>query len=160
MEYNACTLASLHIIYASSTGHTEYVIDTLVAFLELNGISDIEVQKAERATDMDLSRGDILLLACGTWNTGGSEGQLNTHMYDLLRKRAKDVNLQEKKCVMISLGDTRYYFTARATEHLRHFITTHNGKECCTPLVVINDPYDQDEKIQKWAEKHLLPVLQ
>ena len=115
----------------------------------------LTAQRAEEAQPADLERGDVLILACGTWNTGGSEGQLNIHMDALLKGRAKSVDLHAKPCAIIALGDERYRYTCRATEHLMQFILQHNGTTCTTPLLIVNEPYGQEEKIRKWGEKFL-----
>jgi hypothetical protein len=70
----------LHIVFASTSGHTEYVVDTLID--SLKGIVpewEIEKTMAEKTQPQDLLRGDVLVLASATWNTGGIEGQLNPH---------------------------------------------------------------------------------
>jgi hypothetical protein len=41
---------------------------------------------------------DILLLASATWNTGSIEGQLNPHMWELLKDKAKNLDLAGKRC--------------------------------------------------------------
>jgi len=146
--------ASLQIVYASSSGHTEHVIDELMAFLKEKAPKiDVIKLRAEQAKSEDLLAGDILLLACGTWNTGGSEGQLNIHMQTLLKERAKGVDLKQKPCAIIALGDDQYYYCGRATEHLMQFVLQHNGTQCGHPLLIINEPYGQEEKIRKWGEK-------
>jgi len=148
-------ISSVQIIYASSSGHTEYVIESLTDYLNENSDLSVEVKRAEEAQAEDLEKGDVLVLACGTWNTGGVEGQLNMHMDSLLKGRAKDVSLEKKPCAIIALGDDRYYYTGRATEHLMQFAITHDGVTPFTPLLIINEPYGQEEKIQKWADKFL-----
>jgi len=151
-------VASLSIIFSTSTGHTEYVIDTLIASLHAKAPKlKVEKLRAELAQPQDLLKGDVLLLASGTWNTGGTEGQLNPHMYALLKEQAKDADLGKKSCLLVALGDDRYHYTARATEHLMQFVTQHNGT-VADSLIVINEPYGQEEKIAKWAEKILAKV--
>ncbi|MFA7681971.1 MAG: flavodoxin domain-containing protein [Candidatus Peribacteraceae bacterium] len=153
-------MSSLSIIYATSTGHTEHVIETLQKHLaEKSPSLVLHVQRAETAGPEDLLAGDVLLLACGTWNTGGSEGQLHIHMDALLNSRAKDIDLQEKPCAIIALGDDRYYYSCRATEHLMQFVLRHNGRPLSTPLLIVNEPYGQEEKIQKWGEKLFVSFL-
>ncbi len=143
-------MKTLHIIYASTSGHTEYVIDVLQGELQTAGIS-LTRQIAEKATAEDFAKGDVLLLACGTWNTGSIEGQLNPHMHELLKVRVKDLDLKKKQCTFIALGDERYHYTARAGEHLRAFIETHGGVISHDPLTIVNAPYEQEAKIAKWA---------
>lgn len=150
-------MSALHIIYASGSGHTEYVVNVLRAHLAEHAPKlTVTLTRAEQAQPEDLLKGDVLLLASGTWNTGGIEGQLQPQMFDLLMKRAKDTVLSGKLCTCIALGDERYFYTARAGEHLRKFIVDHGGHVCMDPLAIINEPYGQEERVYKWAEKFLL----
>lgn len=154
-------MASIHVIYASTSGHTEFVVDTLIAYLKEQASSlEISKQLAEQAYPDDLLRSDLLILASGTWNTGGVEGQLNLHMHEFLLKRSAGANLNGHKVSTIALGDERYYYTSRAGEHLRSFVQTHGGVIAGNPLVVVNEPYGQETRIKKWGDKilSLLPI--
>lgn len=145
---------SIHIVYASTSGHTEYVADTLAAVLrEKNPKRKIERQRAELVKPEDLLRGDVLILASSTWNTGNVEGQLNPHMYTLLLDRAKDADLKKRKMALIALGDERYFYTANAAKHLEAFAQSHGGILVCPTLKIVNEPYGQEETVQKWAEQ-------
>jgi flavodoxin I len=164
---------ALQIIYATTSGHTEYVIQALCEHLEnpksqesksqTNSKSqspnskniEVNVKRAELAEAEDFAKGDVLLLACGTWNAMGREGQLDPHMFVLLNKKAKGIDLAGKQCLVISLGDDRFKYTARATEHLANFINNHGGHMLMPPLVIVNDPYGQEEHVTKWGDKLL-----
>jgi len=148
----------IHVIFTTSTGNTEHVIGVLRKHFDDKGIK-VTTQRAEEAQPEDLLKADVLILACGTWNTGGSEGQLHMRMDAFLNGRAKDIDLNGKQVGLISLGDERFYFTGRATEHLIQFVMNHNGKVLGSPLLIMNDPIGQEEKVQKWGEK-LLEQLQ
>jgi flavodoxin len=143
---------SLHIIYASTSGHTEYVIDHLIG--ALSGV-EVEKQRVELARPEDLLKGDMLILACGTWNTGSIEGQLNPHMYDFLLGRAAGVDLKGKEVAVIGLGDERYHFTCKAADHLEEFVKSHYGQLHNPTLRIINEPYGQEDKVKTWANKLL-----
>jgi flavodoxin I len=66
---------SLDIVFASTSGHTEYVTEALIDCLHSVAPGWQIVQTvAEKARPEDLLRGDIVLLASSTWNTGGVEG--------------------------------------------------------------------------------------
>lgn len=147
-------MSSIHIIYASTSGHTEYVVEVLSAFFESKNIDFIE-QRIEEVQVSDLSRGDVLIFASGTWNTGGVEGQLNPLMHEFFTAHDKDIDLKNKRCGIIALGDDRYFYTGRSGEHIRKFILSHNGSVIEPPLMVINEPYGQEAKILKWGEKFL-----
>src|ERR1700704_5918678 len=95
----------LHIVFASTSGHTEYVVDALIDSLKsIIPAWEIEETKAEKTQPQDLLSGDVLLLASATWNTGGTEGQLNPHMCALLHDKAKTLDLGGKPCACIGLG--------------------------------------------------------
>ncbi len=154
-----CTMLpmpSMHIIFASTSGNTEFVVDTLMADLKAKQ-PDMEVtkQRAEEAQAEDLQKGDVLLLASSTWNYDAVEGYLNMHMRELLEKRSGDVDLAGRPVALIILGDDRYYYTGRGTERFMQFLMSHNGKSCTMPLIVINEPFDQEEKIREWTDKLL-----
>lgn len=150
-------MSSLQIIYASTSGHTEYVVSIVMEVLQ-NAKLHVAGCKAEAAKPEDLLKGDILILGCGTWNTDGPEGQMNPHMKDLLVGRAKDIDLAGKPVAIIALGDDRYFYTCRAGEHMRRFILDHGGKILGDALLVVNEPYGQEERVQKWATSLLQKI--
>ena len=104
---------SLHIVFASTSGHTEYVVEALIDSLKSTTPGwKIKELMAEKAQPQDLLSGDVLLLASATWNTGGIEGQLNPHMWVLLHDKAKTLDLAGKPCACIGLWVHRYFYTA------------------------------------------------
>ncbi len=146
-------IRTLTIVYSSATGHTEFVIDAVEAALK--GTADLRIvrQKAETTQPEDLLKGDVLLLACGSWNTGGAEGQLSPYMHDLLTGRAKDAELKGQSAAAIGLGDERYYFTARAADKLTEYLQSRGAKLLLPTLKIVNDPFDQTKKIDAWAKE-------
>jgi flavodoxin I len=144
----------LHVVFASTSGHTEYVVNTLIESLK-STIPDWEIKEtmAEKTQPQDLLSGDVLLLASSTWNTGGIEGQLNPHMWVLLNERSKNLDLAEKPCVCIGLGDHRYFYTARAADHLQNYVKTHHGRLISPTLKIIDEPYGQEEAVRVWGRQ-------
>jgi flavodoxin len=143
----------VHIVFASTSGHTEYLVDTLIDFLSpLVPGRQIAATIAEKTHPEDLLRGDVLVLASSTWNTGSVEGQLNPHMWVLLQEKAKNLDLAGKPCACIGLGDDRYFYTARAADLLQSYVKTHRGRLILPTLRVINEPYGQEEKVRVWAK--------
>jgi flavodoxin I len=64
-------LRSLHIVFASTSGHTEYVVEALIDSLKsITPGWEIEETMAEKTQPQDLLSGGVLLLASSTWNTG------------------------------------------------------------------------------------------
>jgi flavodoxin len=144
----------LHIVFASTSGHAEYVMDALIDSLKRTTPGwEIEETRAEKTQPQDLLSGDILLLASATWNTGGIEGQLNPHMWELLNDKAKTLDLAGKPCACIGLGDNRYFYTARAADHLQHYVKAHHGRLIVPTLKIINEPYGQEEAVRVWGKQ-------
>lgn len=145
---------SLSIIFTTSSGHTEFVVDTLIDALQtLNKDLHITKQRAELTKPDDLKKSDMLLLACGSWNTGNVEGQLQPYMHELLMNQAKDIDLTGIVAAAIGLGDERYHFTCKAADRLTDFLKTHNAKLLLPTLKIINEPFDQTKKIETWAKE-------
>jgi flavodoxin I len=145
---------SLHIVFASTSGHTEYVVEALIDFLKRTTTDwEIEETMAEKAHPLDLLTGDVLLLASATWNTGSIEGQLNPYMWALLHDRAKTLDLASKPCACIGLGDHRYFYTARAADHLQNYVKAHHGRLLVPTLRITDEPYGQEEAVRAWGKQ-------
>jgi flavodoxin I len=152
---------SLQVIFASTSGHTEYVIEALINALHTHAPSwQIQTKLAEQARPQDLLREDILLLASGTWNTGGVEGQLNPYMLELLQSKAKDLDLAGEACGCIGLGDHRYFYEARAADFLENYVETHQGRLLIRTLKIIDEPYGQERMVGNWAQELVTASLQ
>ncbi len=152
-------MASIRIIFGSTSGHTEHVAEEVAAHvrrMKPKGI--VTVQRAETAAAEDLVRDDHLVLAASTWNTGNVEGQLNPHMHQLLTDIARGVNLAGRLVGVIGLGDERYYYKCRAADLMEAFVLSHGGHVIQPVLRIINEPFGQEETVRAWAE-HLLAQL-
>jgi flavodoxin I len=145
---------AVRIVFASTSGHTEYVADALADSLKsITRGWEIEATRAEKMKPQDLLSGDVLLLASSTWNTGSVEGQLNPHMWVLLHDKAKTLDLSGKPCACIGLGDHRYFYTARAADHLQHYVKAHHGRLIVPTLKIIDEPYGQEEAVRVWGKQ-------
>lgn len=152
--FSPIPLSSINILYASTSGNTEYVVDTLTDLLKKSAPTvDVERQLVESAKPEDLLRGDLVILASGTWNFGGVEGQLNERMHRYLFERARGIDLTGKQIAFISLGDDRYYYTTRCTEKFMRFLKESHAKMALIPLIIVNEPYGQEERVMRWGEK-------
>ncbi len=144
---------ALTIVYASTSGHTEFVVDVLMNALNEEQQLRIVKQRAETTQPEDMLKADVLLLASSTWNTGNVEGQLNPYMHELLMDRAATLDLAGKPVAAIGLGDERYYFTAKAADRLTDYVRMHQGRLLLPTLKIVNEPYGQEEKVLAWAKE-------
>lgn len=130
------------------------MVDALIGSLKSMQPSwEIQETVAEKTQPQDLLSGDVLVLASATWNTGGTEGQLNPHMWALLQDKAKTLDLAGKPCACIGLGDHRYFYTARAADHLQHYVEGHHGRLIVPTLRIIDEPYGQEEAVRAWSKQ-------
>lgn len=146
-------MKSLHIIYASTSGHTEYAMEVLAERLRkrAKGIK-ISMERVEEATEKSFKRSKVVVMASGTWNTGGIEGQLNPHMHAFVHKTVADIDLKGKDVAVVGCGDDRYYYTCRAADYLERFVEDHGGTLYEPTLRLVNETYGQEKKIEKWAD--------
>ena len=143
---------ALQLVWASTSGHTEYVAAQLVEILTAGASGRrLASVRAETTQASDLLTGDVLVLASSTWNTGGIEGQLNPHMAELLDKRARNLSLGGRPCACVGLGDHRYYYRAQAAEKLERFVQDHGGRLLTPTLRIIDEPYGQEDTVRAWA---------
>jgi flavodoxin I len=144
----------IHIVFATTSGHTEFVVDVLGKSLTV-ALPDwtIESTLAERTQPQDLLKGSVLLLASSTWNTQSIEGQLNPHMLALLEDRARTLDLADMRCACVGLGDHRYFYTARAADRLQHYVESHHGRLILPTLRIVDEPYGQAATIVAWGER-------
>lgn len=143
---------SIAIIFTTATGHTEFVVDRVIGVLEKKLTQGrILKQRAEVTDPSELSKHRVLILACGSWNTGNVEGQLSPHMHDLLTARARSADLRGVQTTAIGLGDRRYHFTAKAADHLTTYLQERGATTLIPTLKIVDDPYDQEKKIDAWA---------
>jgi flavodoxin I len=147
-------LPLLTIVFASTSGHTQYVVDVLIQSLApLSRVWHVASTRAEEAQADDLRNADLLVLASGTWTTGGSEGQLNPYMSMLLQDEASNLDLAGRPCGCIGLGDDRYFYTARAVDLLEGYVEAHHGRLIVASLKVMNEPYGQEQRVRDWANQ-------
>lgn len=144
--------AHIQLIYASTSGHTEYAVCVVLEALRAEApMLVVRKSMAESCGAADFLADDFLVLAAGSWSVGGAEGQLNPYMSRLLNERANTLNLDNKPCACIGLGDHRYFYTARALDLLQQYVASHGGRLIIPGLRLVNEPYGQEESIHAWA---------
>ena len=147
----------LLIVYSSTSGHTEYVLEVLLKYLkEKQAPLDMRMKHVETLKPAELLDCDILLLASSTWNS--TEGLLPPDFAAFVRE-AREIDLKGKPTCVIGLGDDRYFNTCKAAALLMQFAREHKGKNLVPPLPIVNEPYDQDDKVIKCADKLIAKIL-
>lgn len=133
----------IFLIYASTSGNVETVVEWTAEKLTQTGIST-QLFRAEQCTPDIFSQADYFVLATSTWE----HGYLNPFFVPL-HKSMKDLDFSEKKAAFIGLGDQRYepvYF-CQGMETVRETWLKKGGTELLERLKIQGEPYAQLETV-------------
>ncbi len=139
----------IHIIYASTSGNTELVVETIGEILKNKGIN-IYYHRAE-ITSIDVVKdNNLFILATSTWE----HGELNPYFKNLL-KEMKTLDLSGKYAGFVGCGDTRYepVLFCEGMEILRRTFLENKGEEIYNALKINGDPNNVLDEVKQWGEE-------
>ncbi len=140
---------SVHVVYASTSGNVEIVVEKVVKILRDAQIS-VEAHRAEQTPLETISNNDTFILATSTWE----HGQINPFFNSLL-KEMKSQNFAGKRATFIGLGDIRYEHVLfnQGMKVLRGVWLDQGGTEFHRQLLINGEPYHVlDTTVTVWAE--------
>jgi flavodoxin len=142
-------MSHIQIIFTSTGGNTELVIDQVCEVLSAKGHVTSR-QRAEVCEVDALEKGDVLLFAAPTYGVG----EIHYH-FDQLLKAMKGFDLKGKKCGIVSLGDIKYHpeYHNEGANVLTVAIKEAKGEVVGRPMRLNGSPVGQMEKVVEWAEK-------
>ncbi|MEI7578652.1 MAG: flavodoxin family protein [bacterium] len=139
----------ISIIYASTSGNVEIVVETVAEVLQAKGMT-VTLNRAEQTAKEIFLENDLFILATSTME----HGAINP-FYSRLLKEMQSLDLAGKKAAFIGLGDARYepvYFNA-GVEILKKGFLAAGGTEMFRTIKINGEPYKILETIvKKWAE--------
>lgn len=143
----------IHIIYASTSGNTEFVMEKVADVWRKMG-KEVFLHRSEKTDISILNDNKIFLLATSTWD----HGTINPFFNKLLAEM-KQNDFTGKSSAFIGLGDRRYekhYFCTGMTL-LKEVWESRKGKAIGTALTIGREPFDEliDKLVRDWAEKTL-----
>lgn len=111
-------------------------IEAVADDLEKKKVS-VTLKRAEEADTSELLKADICVLASPTYG----HGMLQEHMASFLKK-ARDIDLKQKPCAVIALGDPKYeaQYHLESAVLLKKAIEKMNGKVLEPPLLISRTP--------------------
>ena len=121
-EHTIPFVSSLTIIYASTSGHTEHVVQVLSEYLEKGGV-DSHLLKAEAAKPEDLKKGDLIYF-CGDFSYAlrtpdyKNYGGLNPKSTFIFQECKKKLRLEE---VLIFYEGQHFLLYAISKERYSYF---------------------------------------
>lgn len=138
----------IHLIYASTSGNVERVVETVAEVLSQNGFEP-ELHRSEQTLIDVIKNNSLFIIATSTWE----HGALNPFFVPLF-KEMQQTDLHGKRAAFIGLGDMRYepvLFT-EGMEQVREMWLAQGGEEVGTRLKIQGEPYAQLENhVKPWV---------
>ncbi len=142
------TTQDVVVIYASTSGNTEAVIETVVAVWKDRGLNT-SVHRAEQVDIGLIDRATFFLLATSTWE----HGVINPFFKPVYTALSEKM-LVGKYAAFIGTGDTRYepVLFCGGMNSLRERWLERGGQEIGPPLKINGEPYQQlRTRVTDWA---------
>lgn len=150
------TNSPIHLIYASTSGNTELVVEKVAEVWQSAG-QTVELHRAERTSPDAIASNQLFVLATSTWE----HGQLNP-FFKKLFDALKNIDCSAKKAAFIGCGDMRYepVLFCGGMETLRERWLTQHGQEAGERLKINGEPHVLlHTTVTSWAQT-TLPLLQ
>lgn len=140
-------MATIHAIYASTSGNVEWVIDTIADAWRLAG-HQVNTHRAEITSPDVIAENDLFLFGTSTWE----HGELNPFFVKLYEAMEK-MDFSNKSAFFIGCGDFRYepvLFNA-GIQFIVDRWKNNSGTELYHTLKFNNDPkLSADKLLQPW----------
>lgn len=142
-------MASVLIIYGSSTGNTAYVAGEIEKKLAAQGM-DVKTVEAGRAKPEGLCDGfDMVLLGCSTWGVDTIELQEDfVYLFD----RLEQANVKGKKIAVFGCGESDRMWFCGAVDAIEKRLKELDADVAHT-LRIDGDPKEKKSVINDWANR-------
>ncbi len=144
-------MVKVFIVYGTTGGNTHVVCEHVANMLR-ECKHTVTTKRCEITKPEELLKCDCLILASPTYGHGLLEKHFRTYFFP----KIQNLNLKQKPCGVIGLGDDKYdsdYFIESA-EILSEYIKNHNGNLIIEPLKIAQSPIPKLKKdIQKWSNQ-------
>jgi len=149
----------IHLIYASTSGNVEIVMETIAKILKDKEFK-VFLSRAEETKPQTVKNNQRFIFGTSTWN----HGRLNP-FFDNLVEKMQSINCHNKQAAFVGLGDRRYepVLFCEGIEKIRKLWLTKGGEQITTTLKINGEPYAQLETIiapwalttaQSWTHHH------
>lgn len=142
-------MASVLIVYGSSTGNTQYVAEEIEKILTAQGM-DVKNVEVGRAKAEGLCDGyDMVLLGCSTWGVDEIELQEDfVYLFD----RLEQANVKGKKVAVFGCGESDRIWFCGAVDAIEKKLKELDAHVVDT-LRVDGDPKEKRSVINDWANR-------
>jgi flavodoxin len=143
------TQPTIHAIYATTSGNTEFVIDTVAEIWRTGGWT-VETHRAERTSPDLIAQNSLFLFGTSTWDRG-SVNPFFTKLYEAM----KHMSFAGKSGFFVGSGDNRYepiQFNM-GIQQIMECWKNQGGVELYHPLKINGEPHTVlDVLIRPWAQ--------
>ena len=142
-------MASVLIVYGSSTGNTQYVAEEIEKILAAQGM-DVKNVEVGRAKAEGLCDGfDMVLLGCSTWGVDEIELQEDfVYLFD----RLEQANVKGKKVAVFGCGEKDRVWFCGAVDAIEKKLKELDAHVVDT-LRIDGDPKEKKSVINDWATR-------
>jgi len=141
-------MASILIIYGSTSGNTELVCYKVANILESAG-HNVDIQRAELSSADEIRKYDLCVLAAPTYG----HGIIQPHMGAFISEMKK-LNMKDQGFAVIGLGNVKYdpHYNIESAIIIENAIKGTNGDLIQKSLMINENPVWQMNKVKTWAE--------
>lgn len=149
-------MATIHAIYASTSGNVEFVVDTIAAGWQQAG-QEVILSRAEVTPAEVINHNSLFLFATSTWDHG-----IMNPFFNALYEHMGTLDCSHKAAFFVGCGDFRYepvLFNTGIQSILERW-KERGGEELYHPLKLNGDPSKSlDNLIKPWIQA-TVPLLQ
>lgn len=143
-------MASVMIIYGSSTGNTSFVAEKVGELLQKKG-AQVKVEDVSQVNPEALCNGyDAILFGCSTWGYEDVELQED---FDAFMPSLDKTNVKHKNVAVFGCGDVSYTHFCGAVDEIETSLEALGANFIAPSLKIDGDPDSSIVDIDKWAEK-------
>lgn len=142
-------MASILIVYGSTTGNTAYTAEVLDRVVAGAGNS-VKVLDAAQASADGLGEGyDAVLFGCSTW--GDEEIEMQDDFIPLFDS-LESAGLKGKKAAVFGCGDSSYTYFCGAVDVIEKKLEELGVELVTDGLKIDGDPHTMKEEIEGWGK--------
>ena len=145
--------APIHIIYASTGGNTEHVMEQVSKYWKDTGIN-VLLHRSEQTPISLIKENNFFLFATSTWD----HGTINPFFKKLLDEMQTE-DFSGKTASFIGLGDRRYekHYFCTGMLSIKEVWEKQSGKVIGIPLMIGREPFEEriETMVRQWSEETL-----
>ncbi|MDR2611725.1 MAG: flavodoxin [Deltaproteobacteria bacterium] len=142
-------MATVYIVYGSTTGNTEWVANQLEAQIKAAGHSVSKAKAADVSADGLCSGKDLVLFGCSTW--GEDEIELQEDFIPLFENFSK-IGAKGVKTAVFGTGDEDYKFFCGAVDAITDKLNELGSTVVGGKLKINGDPEGAKGDIKTWGD--------